>query len=63
LVSSSDPNEQVKLCFNLNLANFSGLSLETPITTVFSLVKTSFNEENWIASLKQLFVSAHEKKI
>ena len=62
-VSWSAPRRQVKLCFNLNFASLAGLSLETPITTVFSLVKDAANKENCLASLKRPDVSARGKKM
>ena len=62
-VSWLAPRRQVKLCFNLNFASLAGLSLEIPITTVFSLVKASPNAENCLASLIQPDVSARGKKI
>ena len=61
-VSWSAPRRQVKLCFNLNFASLAGLSLEIPITTVFSLVNASPNAENCLASVIQLDVSARGKK-
>ena len=61
-VSWSAPRRQVKFCFNLNFASFAGLSLEMPMTTVFSLAKASPNAENYLASLVQLDVSARGKK-
>ena len=61
-VSWSAPRRQVKLCFNLNFASFASLSLEIPITTVFSLVKESPNAEIFLASLIQPDVSARGKK-
>ena len=61
-VSWSDHRRQVKLCRNLNFASPAGLSLEIPITTVFSLVKDLPNAENCLASLIQPDVSARGKK-
>ena len=61
-VSLSVPGKQVKLCFNLNFARFDGLSLEMPITKVFSLARALSNSENCMASLVQLDVSARGKK-
>ena len=45
------------------LFSLAGLSLEIPITTVFSLVKDSPNAENCLASLIQPDVSARGKKM
>ena len=62
-VSWSAPRGQVKLCFNLNFASLAGLSLEIPITTVFSLVNALVTAENCLASLTHPAVSARGEKI
>ena len=61
-VSWSAPRRQVKLCFNLNFTSLAGLSLEIPITIVFSFKKASVNAENCMASLVHPDVPARGKK-